>query len=130
MAVPSEEAMLYAGARQITRIRTRTGQGMDVDQQPFTPYSKPYAKLRGKRGRKTIPVDLTMSGRMLGSMQAEVQSPKSFSITVTDADAAVYGKAINDGAGNQPERRFFDTSDPELVEMQKDLIEFEAARKL
>lgn len=127
--IPSPEAMLYAGARQIARIRTRTEQGVDVDQQMFTPYSKQYAKLRVKRGRKTTPVNLTMSGRMLGSMQAEVESPTSFSISVTDATAAIYGKAINEGSGHQPERRFFDTSDFELSEMQKDLVEFGAAAR-
>lgn len=127
--MPSPEAMLYAGARQITRIRTRTEQGVNVDRQPFVPYSKAYAKLRVKRGRKTRPVDLTMSGRMLGSLQAEVESPTSFSIAVTDATAAVYGKAHNEGLGNVPERRWFDTSDFELAEMQKDLIEFGAAAR-
>lgn len=122
--IPSPEAMLFAGARQITRIRTRTMQGLDVDQQPFTPYSKAYSKLKAKKGREITPVDLTMSGRMFGSMQSTVESPTSFSISVTDVEAAVYGKAINEGSGTQPERRFFDTSDPELAEMQKDLIEF------
>lgn len=122
--MPTEEAMLYTAARQITRIRTRTIQGVDVDQQPFVPYSPAYAKQRLRTGRKTVPVDLTKSGRMFASMQGQVESPKSFAIAVTDIDAAVYGQAINEGSGHQPERRFFDTSDTELAEMQKDLMGF------
>ena len=118
---PTPEAMHYAGAREITRIRQRTAQGTDVDGQPFAPYSPRYAKQRVAKGRNAAPVDLLMSGRMLTSMQVEIVSPTSFAISVTDADAQVYGRAHNDGAGHMPRRRFFDTSKTELDEMARDL---------
>jgi hypothetical protein len=124
-AQPSEEAMLYAGARQITRIRERTAQGLDVNGAPFTPYTKAYAKVRTKKGRNVTPVDLLMSGRLMDSLQVEVRSETEFAITVQDADAAIYGRAHNEGLGNLPQRRFFDTSADEIAEMQKDVFTFD-----
>ena len=122
--LPTSEAMLYAGSRQITRIRERTALGNDVNGSPFAPYSPAYAKARGKSGRNVSPVDLLKSGRMLTSMRVETQGSEEFAITVQDAEAAAYGQAINDGAGHQPQRRFFDTSQAELDAMMNDLVSF------
>jgi hypothetical protein len=123
--LPSEEAMLYTGARQITRIRERTAKGIDVNGSPFKPYTKRYAKFRVKKGRNPSPVDLTMSGRLLNSMQVEVRGPDEFAITVQDVEAATYGKAHNEGNGRVPRRRFVDTSPQELLEMRNDLFGFD-----
>jgi hypothetical protein len=127
--MPSEEAMLYAASQQIRRIRTRTESGVDVHGTPFVPYKRSYAKIRLKKGRNVSPVDLTMSGRMLDSMQAEVRSPQEFAITVQDRDAATYGRAHNEGVpGRLPRRRWFDTSPDEKQQMQKELFGFDKLR--
>lgn len=123
--LPSEEAMLNAAGRQITRIRERTEQGKDVNGSEFTPYSEKYAKRREKKGRNVTPVDLTMSGRMLNSMTPEVRSPSQFAITVMDADAAIYGRAHNEGTDKLPQRRFFDVNEEEIAALQTDLFGFD-----
>jgi hypothetical protein len=128
--MPTQEAMLFAGYRQITRIRTRTEQGIDVNGAPFADYSSKYKKVRLKRGRNTSPVDLTMSGRLMTSMQVEVRGKDQFAITVLDAEAAAYGRAHNEGLGHMPRRRFFDTSDQELMAVRDDVFTFDRNAKV
>jgi len=124
---PSTEAMLYAGQRQITRIRQRTMQGTDVDGSPFAPYSKRYAKYRASRGRNVSPVDLLFTGIMQTSMTVEARGEASFAIVEKDPKAAVYGRAHNNGNSRLPRRRWFDTNTVELGEMTKDLLAFDTA---
>lgn len=49
-SVPTVGDLLYAGQRQRSRILDRTSRGVDVDEQPFTPYSQngPYYYYPGK----------------------------------------------------------------------------------
>jgi hypothetical protein len=124
-AHPSAEAMLYAGQREITRIRKRTLQGTDVDGSPFAPYSKSYAKYRAKRGRNVSPVDLLFHGIMQTSLTVEVRGESAFAIVEKDPKAAVYGRAHNEGNSRLPKRRWFDTNTAELGEMTKDLLAFD-----
>ena len=117
---PTEEQMLYAAAKQITRIRTRTAAGRDVNGAAFPDYSPAYAKRRAKAGRNAT-VDLTFSGKGLAAMAAEVHSADSFAIAYQDDEIATYMQAQNDGNERLPARRFFDTSPEELNEMAVDL---------
>ncbi len=52
----------------IGQILLRTDRGIDADGQPFKPYSTSHAKQRTKRGLGAVPVDLRMTGQMLGSL--------------------------------------------------------------
>jgi hypothetical protein len=123
---PSREAMEYAGQREITRIRTRTMAGTDVNGSPFAPYSPAYAKRRAKKGRSIAPVNLLMTGIMQTSLTVEIRGPKSFAIVEMNEEAKAYGRAHNEGAPSRglPQRRWFDTSPAELGEMTKDLLSF------
>lgn len=50
------------------RIRTRTAQGVDGQNQPFAPYSQRYAKERLAAGLEVSPVNLLVSGDMLNAI--------------------------------------------------------------
>lgn len=52
----------------IGQILLRTEEGLDADGEPFKPYSKGHARARAKKGLGTAPVDLRMTGQMLGSI--------------------------------------------------------------
>jgi hypothetical protein len=127
--MPSTEAMLFAGSRQLTAIRERTQAGMDVDGAPFVDYSEKYAKFRSKHGRNVEPVDLLFSGRGLASLQVEVRGPDSFAIASVDPEAAVYMQAQNDGNERLPARHFFDCNSQELAQVSEDLFGFDKAAK-
>jgi len=57
---------------QKTQILTKTAQGVDVDRDPFYPYSQKYALFRQAAGRPTARVDLFFSGEMLSSIKTKV----------------------------------------------------------
>lgn len=58
---------------EIGQIEIRTRRGRGFDGSSFGRYSPGYAKFRRKRGRRTAPVDLDFTGRMLASMQSSVR---------------------------------------------------------
>lgn len=60
--------LLKLGGIEILRIRQRTALGKDVNEKQFVPYSQSYAKFRREMGRRITPVNLTLTGKMLGSM--------------------------------------------------------------
>lgn len=57
---------------EIARIQLSTEAGRDIEGKQFKGYSKPYAAWRKKRGYRVSPPNLTVKGRMLGSMDYEV----------------------------------------------------------
>lgn len=52
----------------IGQILLRTDAGLDADGVGFKPYSPGHARQRVKRGLSAAPVDLRMTGQMLGSL--------------------------------------------------------------
>jgi len=52
----------------MTRIKTRTAAGVDVNKSAFKPYSASYAFFRQKKGRPIDKVDLFFTGSMMSSM--------------------------------------------------------------
>lgn len=120
--LPTADRMQAAAAAQIARIRHRTQQGVDVDGNPFAPYAESTVKQRTRKGLSSSPVDLTVSGAMLGAMETEIRSDTEFAIAVNDADIAIRGQAINEGTSRMPQRRFFDTSTDELALMRDELF--------
>jgi hypothetical protein len=71
------KAALAAAAVEATNIiRERASKGRDVDGNSFRKYSDKYSATKGSSGRNTDPVDLTLSGEMLGALQVlRVESP-------------------------------------------------------
>ncbi len=65
-----EKAMRRAAAEGLNRIQKRTSLGLDVNEQPFRPYSKSYAAFRKKKKRPVDKVKLIFTGRMRGAMQS------------------------------------------------------------
>jgi hypothetical protein len=65
--------MLRAAAVGRERIDKRTRLGLDVNEQPFRPYSEAYRGFRKKKGRPVDKVTLIFTGRMLGDMQFGMQ---------------------------------------------------------
>jgi len=63
-----KESLAKTGGSVVLMIRMRTEKGKDVNGQKFKPYSKQYTEFRKLTGRKINPVNLTFTGKMLGSM--------------------------------------------------------------
>jgi hypothetical protein len=80
---PAQRKALLAhlAALAVGRIKRRTGAGLDVNGKAFKPYSFGYATMRHQAGRTVSPVQLTMTGAMLASMQ----------VLSSDANRAVIG---------------------------------------
>ena len=117
----SPTKMIAAGNKEIANIKARTAQGLDVDGQPFAPYTPAYAKQRAKLGLSTSPVDLRRTGELLDSMTVEVTGPREFAIVVTDLSSNVYGPP------NNARRRYFDSNEAELNEMMTELLDKDEA---
>jgi hypothetical protein len=74
---PEDERFWKAtGLELVKDIRKRTQTGKDADERSFKPYKKSTAVQRAKRGR-TLKVNLTDTGKMLGSMAKGVRAKKS-----------------------------------------------------
>ncbi|TXH14436.1 MAG: hypothetical protein E6R03_09235 [Hyphomicrobiaceae bacterium] len=111
---------------EVTRMVRRTRSGKDVDGQDFAAYTEAYNKRKaslrsgfitrtGKKGKNSAqvkgvysatkqPVDLTLSGNMLASIQTKVED------TPTGAVGTVFFNSAIEAAkaqGNQKKRRFF-----------------------
>lgn len=63
-----KQLMGEIGMLLMTRIKTRTLAGKDVDNSPFAPYSAKYAFFRAKKGRPIDKVDLFFTGSMQSAM--------------------------------------------------------------
>lgn len=121
--LPNPAKFPEAGQQQITRIKNRTAQGVDVNGRTFAPYSEKYAKLRAKRGQRVSPPDLRGSGRLLDEMNVEVLNDHQFAIHLGSGDAAQIAAALNDGTAHMPARHFFATSPQELRQMMEAIVE-------
>lgn len=64
-----KKAMLRAAAEGLNRIQKRTSLGLDINEQPFRPYSEAYKGFRKSKGRQINKVNLIFTGRMRKSMQ-------------------------------------------------------------
>lgn len=68
-----KRAMRRAAATGLDRIQKRTSLGLDVNEQPFRPYSEAYKGFRASKGRPVDKVRLIFTGRMRKSMQSGLQ---------------------------------------------------------
>jgi len=65
-----KRAMRRAAAEGLNRIQKRTSLGLDINEQPFRPYSEQYKGFRASKGRPVDKVRLIFTGRMRKSMQS------------------------------------------------------------
>lgn len=63
-----KRAMRRAAAEGLNRIQKRTSLGLDINEQPFRPYSEAYKGFRKSKGRPVDKVRLIFTGRMRGAM--------------------------------------------------------------
>lgn len=68
-----KRAMRRAAAEGVNRINKRTTLGLDVNEQPFRPYSDTYKAFRKSKGRDTDKVKLIFTGRMRGALTSGLQ---------------------------------------------------------
>lgn len=120
----TSQSLEQMGSRAIVAIATRTAQGRDYVGRFFRAYSPKYRAFRAEEGRKTSPVDLNFSGKMMGSMQYEAQP--ALGRVVLFFPPAEAAKAH----GNQErwKRRFFDLNAEDLKKLGKMLVPIGGAR--
>lgn len=68
-----KRAMRRAAAEGVNRINKRTSLGLDINEQPFRPYSEAYKGFRQSKGRPVDKVKLIFTGKMRGSMTSGLQ---------------------------------------------------------
>lgn len=95
-----KRAMRRAAAEGLNRIQKRTSLGLDINEQPFRPYSEAYKGFRRSKGRPVDKVRLIFTGRMRKSMQSGLQGQ----------DGVIYFDSRAEGqkaAQNNRKRPFF-----------------------
>ena len=104
-----QKGLLQAGFQLVTVMRELTKKGIDVNRNPFAPYSEQYLKQLNREGKSTT-VDLFYTGRMLGSLTPDYRSVKPTGknkVTVSFANAEMRKRALFNQVLNQPTRKFF-----------------------
>lgn len=79
----------------LEEISTAAGSGRGIDGKPFRQYSPAYQRARAKRGYTVSPPNLTITGRMLGSMKVGIQRTAGKllgKIEISGASASGIGK--------------------------------------
>ena len=67
--INTEKAIDALSTWAIGRIRLRTQQGLDVKGKPFTGYSARYQKALARGGEQASPIDLRVSGTLMGGLE-------------------------------------------------------------
>jgi len=104
-----QKGLLQAGFQLVTVMRELTQKGIDVNRNPFAPYSEQYLKQLNREGKSTT-VDLFYTGRMMGSLTPDYRSVKPTGknkVTVSFANAEMRKRALFNQVLNQPTRKFF-----------------------
>lgn len=98
------------GDLAIDLIQKRTRSGKDYRDESFEPYSSSYAEYREQTGRNPSPVSLEYEGIMLGAMTRGIVGD-DVRLYFSNSDAGRIAQYHNAGAGDLPERRFFDVAE-------------------
>lgn len=104
---------------EVTRMVARTRSGKDINGQAFAPYTKAYAKTREKKGRKTSPVDLTFSGKMLSAVTTKTER------TGDKTSVSVFFNSVKEALkarGNQAKRFFFGFSEEQKERIRRKIV--------
>jgi hypothetical protein len=106
-------------------VLDKTARGLDYRGRVFAPYSKEYAKKKGK----TRP-DLKASGRMLGAVTAKVDTPQHGTVSIRDAKGAEIGTYHNEGTKKMPQREFMNITQAAVDKLAKKHMDDEIRKLL
>lgn len=67
--IDTDKAIKAIGSWAVGRIKLRTQQGLDRKGKPFPQYSQGYRKALARGGEQASPIDLRVSGTMLGDLR-------------------------------------------------------------
>jgi len=95
-----KRSMMRAAAEGLNRIQKRTSLGLDLQEQPFRPYSEAYKGFRKSKGKGTDKVKLIFTGRMRKSMQYGMRGQDG----IINFDSR---REAEKAAMNTPKRPFF-----------------------
>jgi len=127
----------------IGHIRERCEQGLDIDGKAFLGYDDDYADTRTALGRNTRPVDLLMTGGLMGAVQVVERTDDVVTIGIGTGTSPqrraptkgnrrkrsgekrgpphnLLGKWHQDGAGNNKRRRWFGVSKKGDAEVKRE----------
>ena len=96
-----DRALIQTAIEGASLIADRTKSGVSYSGGAFKPYSSRYRLFRIKKGAKTSPVDLNLTGKMMGSMASSKVSRGVAKIYFTR------GKEAKKAAFNDKMRPFF-----------------------
>jgi len=109
------------GNLQRFRMKDRTAKGVDINNQPFTPYSESYADKRREAGFQIGKVDLNRSGRMWASLSQEAHDESVEIFFAGEPAARAHGH--NFGVpGRLPQREFFGISDDDRTAIIDEIL--------
>jgi hypothetical protein len=91
-----------AGVQLKEIILEKTDRGIDIAGRRFTPYSRMYEELKGKKK-----VDLQDTNRMLQSIGSRVVNKRKVQVYFRNQGMAKRALWHQTGQGNLPERKFF-----------------------
>lgn len=68
IVIDTTKALDALGSWAVGRIKFRTQQGKDMNERPFAQYSKKHEKALRRGGQQATPIDLRISGGMIGNL--------------------------------------------------------------
>lgn len=116
-----EEIALYV----ISKIKDRTLDGDDINENPFADYAPKYAEWRKKKGYQSDSVDLTISGHMLSAITSS-SSKDHAEIFFMDTEDPTGASANDKAFWNNKDREFFGLStddEEQIMEIVNDYYE-------
>jgi len=113
-AIQARKLLNEIGLYLRLRILERTSQGVDVNENPFWPYSPEYAFFRDMAGLPTSRVDLFFTGSMLSSMTFETSS---------DQVRLFFAPTEDKFGGSNPEKAYFLNEDREFFAISDDDVD-------
>jgi hypothetical protein len=129
----------------IGHMRERCEAGVDTDNRPFRPYSQGYAETRLALGRNASPVDMLMTGGLLGAVQVVERTDTYVVLGVGTGTSSrrraptsgnrrkragerrgpphnLLGQWHQDGAGHNPRRKWFGVSRPGETSIRREAL--------
>lgn len=129
----------------VGHIRERCEAGLDTDNRPFQGYSKAYEDIRFRLGRNTSPVDMLMTGGMVGAVQVVERTDDYVVVGVGTGTSSrrraptkgkrrkragekrgpphnLLGEWHQLGAGNNPRRKWFGVSRPGEFSIRREVL--------
>lgn len=71
VVIDVKKALRALGSWTVGRVKLRTQQGVDIKGRPFVQYSRGYERSLRRGGENTSPIDLRVSGTMMGDLKVK-----------------------------------------------------------